>query len=222
MLIETCHHLIGYRRVCQDAAGIFERPQGIVLVVADGAGGIEDGEVASRSVIDTVRQACREPTAHVDWRQVLRQADHAVASGQSTACIVELTAAGLRGASVGDSGVGFLSGDDLVFPSDGQQRKPLLGTGEAVPTSFTAVWDGSPVIVASDGFWNYVRRDRLLAELRFIDFPVMATTLAEMVRLPSGGLADDVAVACARQRLVRPARQRIDLLDNPELQLDDP
>jgi serine/threonine protein phosphatase PrpC len=212
MPIETGQHIIGYRSICQDAAGIFERRESTVLVVADGAGGIEDGEVASRSVIDAVRMACREATAIVDWTHVLRGADNAIASGQSTACVVELTDTALRGASVGDSRVGTLVGDDLEFPSDDQQRKPLLGTGEAMPKPFAMPWSGRPVIVGSDGLWNYIRMDRLLAELRFIDFPVLAKTLAEMVRLPSGGLADDVAVVCAHRRRISPAKRRIDLL----------
>jgi serine/threonine protein phosphatase PrpC len=211
-MIETGQHIIGYRSICQDAAGIFERAGSTVLVVADGAGGIEDGELASRSVVEAVRLACRELEATVDWVQVLRRVDNAIGSGQSTACVVELTDAGLVGASAGDSRVGVLVGDDLEFPSDGQQRKPLLGTGEAVPMAFSMPWAGGPIIVGSDGFWNYVRQDRLLAELRFIDFPVLAKTLAEMVRLPSGGLADDVAVVCARRRRVLPAKRRIDLL----------
>lgn len=212
MPIEAGQHIIGYRSICQDAAGVFERRESTVLVVADGAGGIEDGEVASRSVVDAVRMACREATAIVDWAHVLRGADNAIASGQSTACVVELTDTALRGASVGDSRVGTLVGDVLEFPSDGQQRKPLLGTGEAMPKPFSMPWSGGPVIMGSDGFWNYIRMDRLLAELRFIDFPVLAKTLAEMVRLPSGGLADDVAVVCTHRRRITPAKRRIDLL----------
>ena len=102
--------------------------------------------------------------------------------------------------------------DELVFPSAGQQRKPLLGTGDAVPQSFTTPWTGGLVILGSDGFWNYINRDRLIAELRFIDFPVMAKTLAEMVRMPSGFLVDDTAVLCARRHRIAPAKRRIDLL----------
>lgn len=144
MPIEAGQHIIGYRSICQDAAGVFERRESTVLVVADGAGGIEDGEVASRSVVDAVRMACREATAIVDWAHVLRGADNAIASGQSTACVVELTDTALRGASVGDSRVGTLVGDVLEFPSDGQQRKPLLGTGEAMPKPFSMPWSGGP------------------------------------------------------------------------------
>lgn len=212
MKVETSQCVLGYRRVCQDAVGVFERPASTVLVVADGAGGIEDGEVASRSVVELIQRSCSASEALVDWVQVLRQADHGLASGQSTACVAELHAGGLRGASVGDSGIAMLVDDELVFPSDGQQRKPLLGTGEAVPRPFAAPWNGGLVILGSDGFWNYVRRDRLLADLRFIDFPVLGKTLVEMVRLPSGGLADDTAVLCARRRQIATAKRRLDLL----------
>ncbi len=210
-MIETCRHLIGYRRVCQDAVGVFERDQDAVLVVADGAGGIEDGEVASRSVVEFIRQVPYDPRTPTDWGQVLRQTDFATPSGQSTACVVELSGNGLRGASVGDSRVGILNGDDVVFPSDGQQRKPLLGSGEAVPCDFNFPWNGEMVLVGSDGFWNYVRMEQVLANLRFIEFPLLAKTLCEMARLPSGGFADDVSVICARRRKIFSPRRRIDL-----------
>jgi len=216
MVIDTCQHILGYRRVCQDAVGIFERSENMVLVVADGAGGIEDGEVAARAVVNTVRQACSAGTDPLDWVQVLKDADHSISSGQSTACVVELTRDTMRGASVGDSQLAALVGDDLIFPSDGQIRKPLLGTGEALPIPFSASWDGGLIIVGSDGFWNYVRMDRLIASLHVIDFPVLAKTLAEMVRLPSGGLADDVSVICARRRKVYPAKKRIELIEEGE------
>jgi serine/threonine protein phosphatase PrpC len=214
-MIETCQHILGYRSICQDAVGVFVRAHSTVIVVADGAGGIEDGEVASRSVVDAVRQASLEASNAVDWVQVLRQVDYGIASGQSTACVVELGSNRLRGASVGDSGVAILDeNDDLAFPSDGQQRKPLLGTREAVPKPFVSSWNMKPLVVGSDGFWNYVNRDRLIRKLHFTDFVVMAKSLAEMVRLPSGSLADDVSVVCARgRRASTPVARRIDLLE---------
>lgn len=211
-MIETCRHLIGQRRICQDAVGVFELEDSAVLVVADGAGGTEDGEVASRSVVESVRQATTQSAGAIKWGHVLRQADCAIPSGESTACVVELTASGLRGSSVGDSRIGLVVGDELVFPSDGQQRKPLLGSGAAVPYEFSSQWDGGMVIVGSDGFWNYVRMERLLAELRFIEFPFLAKALCEMARLPSGDLSDDVAVVCARRRKIFAPLRRIDLL----------
>jgi len=211
MQIETSECVRGGRKVCQDAAAVFARPASAVLVVADGAGGMADGEVASRHVITEIRRACNGPEPLIDWLQVLGQIDHGMPGGQSTACVVEVHAGGLRGASVGDSAVGMLVGDDLVFPSAGQQRKPLLGSGEAVVTPFATPWDGRLLILGSDGFWDRVRPARVVAEHSFIDFAVLATALVEMVRLPSGDLVDDTAVLCARRKRRLSSQKRIDL-----------
>ena len=213
MVIETSCHISGYRRVCQDSIGLFERAEGKVFVVADGAGGIEDGELASRSVVNAVRQACANRTDFIDWVHILKDADHSIRNGQSTACVVELNANSLRGASVGDCRIGVFEGDDVVFPSDGQIRKPLIGTGESLPKSFAIPWNGGLVILGSDGFWNYINMGRLAACLHTIDFPVLAKTLAELVRLPSGGFSDDVSVICARRRNVYPPKKRIELTE---------
>jgi hypothetical protein len=211
-MIETCHHVQGYRRICQDAVGIFPCADGVVIVVADGAGGTNDGEAASRDVVAAIRESATADRGPSDWAAVLRQIDHGIPLGQSTACVVVLDGNGMTGASVGYSRVAILVEDTMIFPTDGQVRKPLLGTGAAEPRSFRHAWSGEPVIVASDGLWNAVPVSRLSAELRFIDFPVLAKTLAAMTRLPSGAFADDVAVVCARRRRPFAAQQRIDLL----------
>lgn len=213
-MIETCSHVRGYRRICQDVAGVFEMERGFVLVVADGAGGIEDGEIAARTVVEFIRQQSRGASSPINWELVLRQVDAIIPSGHSTACVVELTAGLIRGASVGDSQVGILGEDAFSFPSEGQFRKPLLGSREAVPRSFTSSWDGSLVLLGTDGFWNYVKAERIVKEVRHIDFPLLAHGLSEMVRLPSGGFPDDVALVCARTRQAYPAYERMDLLDD--------
>ncbi len=52
--------------------------------------------------------------------------------------------------------------------------------------------------MATDGFCNYVRLDKLLREILWIDFVVLARKLVEMVRLPSGDLWDDVGIVACR------------------------
>ena len=211
-MLETCHHVQGYRRICQDVVGIFPRADGVVIVVADGAGGTNDGEAAARDVVAAIRESATADRGPSDWSAVLRQIDHGMTLGQSTACVVSLDGNGMSGASVGDSRVAILVEDTVVFPSDGQVHKPLLGTGAAEPKSFRHAWTGEPVIVASDGLWNAVPVTRMAAELRFIDFPVLAKNLVAMARLPSGAFADDIAVVCARRRRPLAAQRRIDLL----------
>jgi len=62
------------------------------------------------------------------------------------------------------------------------------------------------LIVATDGFCNYVQRERLHRDILWLDFAVLARQLVEMVRLPSGELWDDVGIVACRPR--RPARSR--------------
>jgi hypothetical protein len=62
------------------------------------------------------------------------------------------------------------------------------------------------LLVCTDGFCNYVRREALLREILWIDFAVLARKLVEMVRLPSGEMWDDVGIVVCRPR--RPVRSR--------------
>jgi hypothetical protein len=56
------------------------------------------------------------------------------------------------------------------------------------------------LLLASDGFCNYVRRDRLLKDVLWTDFVVLARKLVEMVRLPSGDLWDDIRIVACKPR----------------------
>ena len=56
------------------------------------------------------------------------------------------------------------------------------------------------LLVCTDGFSNYVRREALLREILWIDFAVLARRLVEMVRLPSGDLWDDIGVVACKPR----------------------
>jgi hypothetical protein len=64
------------------------------------------------------------------------------------------------------------------------------------------------LIVATDGFCNYVKRDRLpalAAQSEFIEIP---RKCVEMVRLPSGDFWDDIGIVCCRVSRPRPVRRR--------------
>ncbi len=109
-------------------------------------------------------------------------------------------------AGVGDSKAWLLENDRLDDLTQFQVRKPLLGSGEAQPVGFEHPPSQGLLLVGTDGFCNYVRRETLRKEILWIDFPVLARKLVEMVRLPSGELWDDVGVVACRPR--RPARGR--------------
>jgi serine/threonine protein phosphatase PrpC len=211
---ETTSITVAYQQQCEDRVKVIELDGGVVIAVADGAGGTGAGAQAAETVIREVTASASLEHDAESWCDILRQTDYRVGVGQSTCVVVARSRRGIVGASVGDSKAWLLEGDDLNDLTKSQVRKPLLGTGEAQPVGFSHPLSEGLLLVCTDGFCNYVRRDTLLREILWIDFAVLARKLVEMVRLPSGDLWDDVGiVACKPRRLVR-NRTRYDILDS--------
>jgi hypothetical protein len=205
---ETNSLTVAYRQRCEDRVKVIEFEDGVVIVVADGAGGIGDGAHAAETV---VREVTTGAALHHDaeaWCEVLRQTDHRIGAGQSTCVVVARSATGIVGAGVGDSKAWLFDNDDLIDLTKHQIRKPLLGTGEAQPVGFSRPASPGLLLVSTDGFCNYVRRERLLSEVLWIDFAVLASKLVEMVRLPSGDLWDDIGLVACKPRRPATGRQR--------------
>jgi hypothetical protein len=96
---------------------------------------------------------------------------------------------------VGDSEAWLI--EDGVVLTEGQQRKPLLGTGAAKPVAFEAKLAGT-LLVASDGLFKYARKADILAHARLERLDDAIHALTDAVRLPSGQLQDDVAIVACR------------------------
>lgn len=203
---ETTSLTVAYQQRCEDRVRVVELDGGVVIAVADGAGGTGAGGEAAETVIREVTASASLERDAEGWCDVLRQVDHRLGAGESTCVVAVRSARGIVGASVGDSRAWLLEDGELNDLTIGQQRKPLLGTGEARPVGFSHPPSQSLLLVCTDGFCNYVRREKLLREVLWIDFAVLARKLVEMVRLPSGDLWDDVGIVACRPR--RPARNR--------------
>jgi serine/threonine protein phosphatase PrpC len=147
------------------------------------------------------------------WCKILRQTDHRVGPGQSTCVVVARSSKGIVGASVGDSKAWLLENDNINDLTRDQVRKPLLGSGEAKPVAFSHPPSQGLLLVCSDGFCNHVRREKLLREVLWIDFAVLARKLVEMVRLPSGQLWDDLGIVACKPRRPARNRQRYEIMD---------
>ena len=125
-------------------------------------------------------------------RRRSRAANH---SGGSSAAAV---ATGLVGASVGDSEARRFGVGPPVCLTRDQLRRPLLGSGFAMPIGFKHETAGDGVlIVALDGLWKYAKLDRVAAVLKS-EPAEAARALVELVRYPGGSLPDDVATAVCR------------------------
>lgn len=171
-------------------------PTGLILCVADGAGGMAGGSIAAQMVVHHIASISHPDDA--DWASVLTRLDEVIASsrdaGQTTAVVAVVRGNRVIGASVGDSGALLFSPTDTLDLTAAQSRKPLLGSGKSRPMLFFADLAGR-LLLATDGLLKYVDGSRI-RELALGFEPERA--LAELVasaRLSNGALQDDVALA---------------------------
>jgi serine/threonine protein phosphatase PrpC len=201
-----------FRSSSEDRLAVHEVQGGVVVVVADGAGGMAGGTDAAEYVLTIVNAAVADPAFRPDatsWVDLLRRADGEIqaarTAGETTAVIVHLSHDALVGAAVGDSGTLLVLDDCTVHDLAADQlphRKRRLGSGRAVPTGFEAALPSRAVLVAAtDGLVAYTRHDGLArAVFAADDLAEAADNLVDIVRLPSGSLQDDVAVVLVKRR----------------------
>ncbi len=186
------------RRNGEDRARVFAAEGGIVIALADGAGGTGNGARAAQAIVD----AAGASSLTTDWCALLDDLDHdgtRLGHGQSTAVFLSLSASGVSGASVGDSGAWVLVGTEVVELAAGQHRKPLVGDG-CLPFQVTAPpLGGGTLLVASDGLLRYAKQSDIVRIANGPDLRAAARDLVDHVRLPNGSLQDDVAIVLCRQ-----------------------
>ena len=176
-------------------------PGAYLAAVADGAGGTGSGGAASTRFVDFVTKCGPGST---DWFDVLLAFDGELSArrsgGQTTGVVALVHSDGrIIGASVGDSVAWLISPTgELADLTEHQRRKPLLGSGEALPVVFDANPCGGRLLLATDGLVNYAPVDRIRALAMQGSVAEAAAALADCVRLPSGGLQDDVAVVLVK------------------------
>jgi serine/threonine protein phosphatase PrpC len=195
----------------QDRAAVLEIADGLVIALADGAGGTANGALAAQAVIDAAASASAAAgapatpgttTTSPSWSALLSELDRDPARlghGQTTAIVLAVTRGAVRGASVGDSTAWLLHGSDIDDLTDGQTRKPLLGAGSHPFTIAAAPIGDGTLLVASDGLVRYARPADIARIASGPDLAAAAHALVELVRLPSGGLQDDISVVLVRE-----------------------
>jgi serine/threonine protein phosphatase PrpC len=197
--------VIAMRGSGQDRAAVIETGDGIVIALADGAGGTANGGLAAQAVIDAVTAAAHAPPA---WDALLSELDRDPARlghGQTTAVVLSVTGDGIHGASVGDSEAWVLYGAVAVRLTDGQVRKPLLGAGGRPVAIHAGALSGGTLLVASDGLFRYVRSTQLiLIASGGSDLDAAARSLVDAAQRPTGGLQDDIAIVLACEATTSP------------------
>jgi serine/threonine protein phosphatase PrpC len=169
-----------------------------VVVVADGAGGVAGGATTAEIICKAVVERCRR--GGVDgWAQYLSTIDREMIKGSGLAAAVVSyfhNDGSVVGASVGDCEAWtFPTGSKPRNLTAEQVRKPLLGEGAASPVGFETHVKGCSLLVATDGLWKYLDRARIAKAAATRPLETACDLLVASVRLRSGALQDDVAVA---------------------------
>lgn len=190
----------------QDRAEILERANGLVIVLADGAGGTTGGAAAADAAVMWVkafvsRAAEDELRDGACWRDLLLQIDQQVsfAGGQTTAVVAAASPEGIVGASVGDSAAWLIGGGGREDLTAAQVRKPLIGSGLARPVAFQAKPFDGTLLVASDGLVKYAPARRICETALEANLDLAARKLVHLARLQSGALPDDVSLVLCRK-----------------------
>ena len=171
----------------QDRVGVWRGDDMLVVVLADGAGGIPGGaRAADLAVSGMLRSLPGDPVAALETLDAHIHDDQE--AGECTAIALSVVGGIIRGASCGDAAA-FLDGDELTVD---QHRKRRLGSGRALPITFEA--SGRRLLLCSDGLSGYVRGAKLETALAHPRLDTAADALVTAARLPSGGLMDDLAL----------------------------
>jgi PPM family protein phosphatase len=191
----------------QDRATVLEYPQGLLLIIADGAGGMGGGAEAAELVIQIVKEMVEPKTKFSNsliWQSILQEADtrlltHPIA-GETTAVIAAISNNIIYGASVGDSGA-FLIQQPADFELTAQQqRKPFLGSGIAIPSSYGPIPFYGTLLLATDGLIKYAPMTKIHQIVLNNPIESVAQSLIESIRYPSGNLPDDVSIIVCKKK----------------------
>lgn len=120
-------------------------------------------------------------------------------AGETTLVLCQLVGQALRGASVGDSGAWLIGDSGYQDLTDNQTRKPMLGSGVAQGTPFTASITSETLLIASDGLLKFAAPATICGIVRSAtDLAAAGRALIDSVRLRSGDLQDDTSLILLR------------------------
>ena len=183
----------------QDRGAIITSETKLVLVMADGAGGLSGGTEAAVMAVDLIRQHVSTLDGPDSCTGLIQEIDQAIAkhkvAGETTCVIAAVNLDEIFGASVGDSGAWLIDESGHLDLTQRQVRKPLAGSGSACPVPFRhKSTSGRHLLLATDGLFKYSSSERITAICRRGALDEIARQLIELVRYPSGSLPDDVTV----------------------------
>jgi serine/threonine protein phosphatase PrpC len=189
----------------QDSVGVYERGDVLVVVLADGGGGLRTGEAASRSVVAVVEAAVADPQFALEdvrpWVDLFLATDASLVAsraGETTGIVVVLGSHGLIGFSIGDSEAWVVTVAGIDNLTVGQHTRHRLGSRQATLVIFERPQLAGVLLVATDGLFKYASAPVISEIVRSGTIREAAQRLLDLVRLRSGKMAEDVAAVLVR------------------------
>jgi serine/threonine protein phosphatase PrpC len=194
-----------YGPVLEDRAAVIETGSALVIAIADGAGGRRRGDRAAELVIRGLERLVGSGAAldqEQDWMAFLSETDRMIARnpapGETTAVVLAIMSGKICGASVGDSEAWLITPERRQVLTARQWRKPLVGSGAAMPVPIRLPHRGGTLLAGSDGLFKYAPAEAIRQAALHGSPELACQALVELVRLPGGKLQDDVAVVVCR------------------------
>ena len=186
-----------------DRALLCQYKDSLIIAVADGSGGQGGGGEAADKVIAGVKKAVAngiKPGDYAAWCSLLVDIDREIEedkeAGETTAIVLALSRRYIAGAACGDSRALLFSRTGLIDITKKQNRRPMLGSGGSLPVPINERSLVGTLVVATDGLFDYMSAKALE---KCVSSPMnideRAKSLVESLRLKSGDLPDDVALA---------------------------
>ena len=199
-MVDVSTRNLAARDQSDDRLCVVPLPSGLAVVEADGAGGMGGAAEAAECAAHLVAEKAETLSSSLECARLIRAIDRVLAdrgSGQTTLAVAILRGEELFGAAVGDSEVWTVVGQHYIRLTEGTARKPLVGSGHAVPRQFDGVLVGA-LLVGSDGLFKYATPEGIVLAVQEEEVECAADRLVELVRLKGGRLQDDVSFALAK------------------------
>jgi CheY-like chemotaxis protein len=178
---------------------LIARPSwGLVVAVADGAGGSGAGAFAADTAIEQIDRTLansHSPLTLTQLAGLLERIDSVLVEtrtgGETTCVVAQLVKGSVSGASVGDSSAVHIQPSGSTDLTAGQSRKPLLGSGGSTPVAFGPAKMKGLLLVATDGLIRYAPRPVFTRAMASPGLEGARDILLQSVRLRSGEFQDD-------------------------------
>jgi serine/threonine protein phosphatase PrpC len=201
-MLESSHIALSAQDDGQDRIQILRDDDKVIIAIADGAGGRSGGAEAAELAMKLISQHAPLLATQTDCEKLLVEIDRAISAdkiaGETTAIVIVVSASGVIGASVGDSGAWIISRAGIDELTRSQTRKPFLGAGVAIVTGFARNAFNGTLLVATDGLLKYTSREAIASVVEESNFNETPAALVKLVRYASGNLPDDVAIGLCR------------------------